>query len=187
MLRMVLVSVLLSLPVFSQPPKGSKRFIIVESKVSFVSTAPHETISAFSTAMRGLIDPSNRAFAFSIHNTSFKGFNNPLQKEHFNENYMESDKFPDCSFSGKVIDDIDFSKQGVTTVRAKGRLLIRGVSKERIIKAQIVIKDNEILVSAIFDVPLDDHDIRIPRLVYQKIAPVVTVTLSASMKREDGP
>lgn len=186
-LRIVLVSVLLSWPVFSYSPQGSKRFNIVASKVSFVSTAPHETISAFSTAMKGLIDPSNRAFAFSIHNTTFSGFNNPLQKEHFNENYMETDKYPDCSFSGRIIDDLDFSKPGVTTVRAKGLLRIRGVSKERIIKAQVSIKDNELLVSAIFDVTLHDHDIRIPRLVYQKIAPVVTVTLNASMKREAGP
>lgn len=187
LLIMMVFSVLLSWPVFSYPPQGSKRFIITESKVSFVSTAPHETIRASSPSMKGLVDPYTRAFAFSIHNTSFSGFNNPLQKEHFNENYMETDKYPDCSFSGKIIDDIDFSKQGVTVVRAKGLLLIRGVSKERIIKAQVTIKDNKILVSSVFDVPLNDHDIRIPRIVYQKIAPVVTVTLNASMVREGGP
>lgn len=184
---MVLVLVILSWPVLSCPPQSVKRFIIAESRVSFVSTAPHETISAFSTAMKGLINPSSGAFAFSIHNTTFSGFNNPLQKEHFNENYMETDKYPDCSFSGRIIDDIDFSKQGVITVRAKGLLLIRGVSKERIIKAQVSVKENELLISALFDVPLQDHDIRIPRLVYQKIAPVVTVTLNASMKREARP
>ena len=54
---------------------------------------------------------------------SFQGFNSPLQKEHFNENYVESDKFPDASFKGKVIEDVDLSKDGTYEVRAKANWL----------------------------------------------------------------
>jgi len=186
-LYIIFLSIFNPSPVMPDSPPAVQRYVVVNSSVRFLSTAPHETISAVSTAMKGLIDPVTGSFAFSLHNTSFGGFNNPLQKEHFNENYMETDKYPDCTFSGKIIDDIDFGKPGVVTVRAKGRLLIRGIAKERIIKAQVTVREDGLLISSNFDVPLTDHDIRIPRIVYQKIAPVVTVTLNATLKMEAKP
>jgi len=60
-----------------------------------------------------------------------------LQKEHFNENYLESDKYPEASFKGKIIEDIDLDKDGEYEVRAKGELTIHGIMQERIIKANI--------------------------------------------------
>jgi hypothetical protein len=51
---------------------------------------------------------------------SFQGFNSPLQKEHFNENYVESDKFPEASFKGKIIEDQDLTVDGTYELRAKG-------------------------------------------------------------------
>ncbi len=161
--------------------QSNNRFIIQEARVRFVSDASLERIEAVSDELRGIIDVTNKTFAFSIVNTSFKGFNSPLQEEHFNENYMESDKYPKCTFSGKVIDEVDFTGKGTYTIRAKGILNVKGIGQERIIKSTIVINDNDILLTSDFNILLSDHEIRIPRIVQQKIAPEINIFVKARM------
>ena len=120
-------------------------------------------------------------FAFSVDVKSFKGFNSALQREHFNEKYMESEKFPKASFSGKIIEHVDFSKDGTYDVRAKGDLDIHGVKQTRIIKGKITIHNGSLQVNAQFTVPLSDHNISIPSIVSQKIATEIQVQFEASM------
>ncbi len=151
-------------------------------KVSFKSDAPLEVISAKSPRLRGAIDTAKQTFAWSVDVRSFEGFNSPLQREHFNENYMESKHYPKASFTGKIIEDVDFSKNGTYSVRAKGLLNIHGVEQERIIKSQIEINGGKLRVHATFSVPLTDHNITIPKVVYQKIAEEITVTVGADME-----
>src|SRR5437763_10372807 len=69
-------------------------FISNTGEVKFVSQAPLETIKATSKKLTCVLDADKRTYAFSIAITSFDGFNSPLQKEHFNENYMDSSKIP---------------------------------------------------------------------------------------------
>ncbi len=161
------------------------RYFVVESKTTFLSAAPLETIRAESTSMRGVLDAANKTFAFRLDNQSFKGFNSPLQREHFNENYLQSDKFPESTFSGKIIDEIDFNKPGTYTVRAKGMLTFRGVARERIIRSTVVVAEKKVMITTNFDVLLDDHNIRIPRIVYQKIAPEIQISMKAELLRQD--
>ncbi len=161
------------------------RYFVVESKTTFLSAAPLETIRAESTSMRGVLDAANKTFAFRLDNQSFKGFNSPLQREHFNENYLQSDKFPESTFSGKIIDEIDFNKPGTYTVRAKGMLTLRGVARERIIRSTVVVAEKKVMITTNFDVLLDDHNIRIPRIVYQKIAPEIQISMKAELLRQD--
>src|SRR6478735_5467738 len=94
----------------------------VSGTISFRSEAPLELIRASSDQLIGLLDNDKKNFSFKINIRSFQGFNSPLQKEHFNENYLESDKYPEASFKGKIIEDIDLDKDGVYEVRAKGEL-----------------------------------------------------------------
>lgn len=155
---------------------------VKEGKISFHSAAPQELISAESSNVKGVVDIDKKAFAFKIGITSFMGFNSPLQKEHFNENYMESNVFPEASFRGKLIEDIDFTKDGVYIVRAKGKLSIHGVEKERIIKSQITIKGGSMFIKSDFTVSLSDHDIRIPRVVSEKLAQEIQVSITADLK-----
>jgi hypothetical protein len=152
-------------------------------KVTFVSDAPLEYISASSTALKGIIDTSRHAFAFSVPVSSFTGFNSPLQREHFNENYLESSLYPNATFSGKIIEEINYNTNGSYDIRAKGIMNIRGVKQERIIRSTITITDKGIDVKSSFTVSLADHDIRIPRVVYQKIAPDIKVDITAFLKR----
>jgi hypothetical protein len=148
-------------------------------KISFRSDAPLEVIKASSDELIGLLDISKKNFSFKIDIHSFQGFNNPLQKEHFNENYMESDKYPYASFSGKIIEDVDLAADGDYELRAKGNLLIHNVSQERIIKAIVNVKKNVITVNSDFTVLLSDHNIPIPKVVYQKLANEIKVEVNA--------
>lgn len=148
----------------------------------FTSEAPLELIKAQSKKTNGVIDCATKNVAFSVDIDSFNGFNSELQKEHFRENYMESDKYSKAVFKGKIIEDIDFSKKGTYTVRAKGTFSIHGAEKEKIVKVKIVIKDKVIDIDTNFEVPLEDHDIKIPKVVNQKIASIIVVEVKASLK-----
>jgi YceI-like domain len=148
-----------------------------DGKIMLKSVATLELIEAKSIKLRGAIDPSSQSFAWSVEIRSFMGFNSPLQREHFNENYMESDHFPKASFTGKIIEKVDFNQPGIQTVRAKGKLTIHGIEQERIIKSQLENKDGKLHITASFTVPIADHDISIPKIVHQKIAEEIMVTI----------
>lgn len=156
-------------------------YSIKSSKVVFKSEAELETITAESTALTGLVDPNNKNFAFSINNKSFDGFNSSLQKEHFNDNYIESDKYPTTTFTGRIIDDIDFKKNGTYLIRVKGMFKIKGVTKEEIIKGTIEVSPFGLRLSTNFSILLTDYEIRIPRIVNQKIAPDIKVIIQANL------
>ena len=149
---------------------------------SFISYAELEIIKARSNQLRGAIDVNARTFLFAIEVNTFKGFNSGLQQEHFAENYMETEKFPDATFRGKFIEEVDLAKDGVYTVRAKGMLRLHGVQQERIINGSIEVKNGIMRVHSQFSVLLEDHNITVPRIVYQKISPEIEVTIDATFK-----
>lgn len=163
----------------SNPKPGT--FSTENGRVSFRSNAPLEVIEAQSKRLKGIIDPSARTFAWVVEVKTFEGFNSPLQREHFNENYLQSNAFPRAYFSGKIIEEIDFGKNGTFDVRAKGRLVIHGVEQERILKGKLEIQGRELKLNARFSVPLTDHQIAIPRIVHQKIAEEIEVAVEASL------
>lgn len=152
--------------------------------VKFVSEAPLETITAQNTKVSAVMDIAQKNIAFKVPIVAFDGFNSALQHEHFNENYMEMDEYPQATFSGKIIEDVDLSKAGTYKVRAKGMLLIHGVEKERIVAGTVEVAAGSLTISSKFDVPLADHDITIPKIVNQKIAEVINVEMKATLKAQ---
>lgn len=151
--------------------------------IYFKSDAPLELIEAQSKLLKGVIDTEKRTFAYSVFVESFEGFNSPLQREHFNENYMESTLYSKATFAGKIIENIDFQKDGLYHIRAKGKLNIHGVEQERILKATIKISNGQMEVHSKFTVPLSDHNITIPRIVEQKIATEIYVEIHAKFEK----
>ncbi len=150
-----------------------------KGKIAFRSDAPQEVIKASSDALTGIIDPARNTFLFKVPVSSFNGFNSALQKVHFNENYMESIKYPDAVFSGKIVETIDYAVDGTYDVRAKGKLKVHGIEFERIIKAQMTIKKDKVKISSAFSVLLSDHNIPIPKVVNEKLANEILVTMEA--------
>jgi len=166
-------------------PEGNK-YSVQRGEVSFKSEAPLELIEAKSKLLKGVIDMEERTFAFSVGMGSFEGFNSPLQKEHFNENYMETKKYKAATFTGKIIDKDDITKDGNYTIRTKGKLTVHGISKERIIKSEVTTKNGKIHIRSTFTVLLDEHGIAIPKIVYQKIAEEISVVVDADFLEMKG-
>jgi len=161
---------------------AQEKFQIEKSQINFTSNAPLEIIKAASTELKGAIIPATNQFVFQVLIKSFIGFNNGLQKEHFNEKYMESETYPWASFTGKIIETVDFTRDGEYDVRAKGDLDIHGQKQTRIIRCKINIRNGIASVDSDFIVPLADHNISIPRIVSEKIANQIEVSIRASMK-----
>ena len=156
---------------------------IEKGNIQFYSDAPQELIKAYSENISGIVDFTKNIFFVKVGISSFNGFNSPLQREHFNENYMESTMFPVASFSGKLIEEVNPEKDKKTTVRAKGDLLIHGITQERIIPALIRTKGKEVLLEADFIILLSDHDIKIPRVVSSKLSQKIHVSVFAKLTK----
>lgn len=157
-------------------------FSVNKGSISFRSDAPLEIIKASSNELKGVIETTKKQFGFSISVQSFNGFNSALQRDHFNENYLESKKFPEATFKGKIIEDVDFAVDGVIPVRAKGILMIHGVPQERIIKSDLAIKNGHIFIRSNFTVLLADHNIPIPKVVNEKLASEIKVDVNTELK-----
>ncbi len=178
-IRTGFISVFLLLSVQAQ----AQIFSITKGKVDFRSDAPLELITASSKDLKGKIDVEKRQFAFSVKMNSFMGFNSPLQREHFNENYVESDVFPDASFTGKIIEEVNLAADGTYEIRAKGKFTIHGVTQDRIIKSTVVVKNGMIRLDAAFTVLLADHNIPVPKVVHEKLASEIKVNVTAELKQ----
>jgi hypothetical protein len=94
---------------------------------------------------------------------------------------METDKYFEATFSGKIIEAIDFSKDGIYDVRAKGNLIVHGKKQTRIIPGRLQISSGTLRIISDFTIPLADHDIKIPKLVSEKIATEILVKLDVQM------
>lgn len=179
----VVAFVLLSLHLCAQERVLLK---LERSEVTFLSEAPLETITATNIQCNGLVDPAARTFAVQVPITGFEGFNSPMQREHFNENYLESREWPKATFAGRVIEGVDLTQPGSYQVRAKGTLKIHGVEQERVVPCTVVVAPEGVRITSSFDVTLADHDIRIPRIVQQKIAAVIKVKVDLLFKIDQG-
>ena len=126
--------------------RAQQKIEIEKGEITFTSNAKLELINAASKKLHGRIDPATGQFAFIVKIQSFEGFNSKLQREHFNENFMEADKYFEATFAGKIIEPIDFSVDGTYDVRAKGNLVIHGKRQTRIIPAKIQIEKGRLKI-----------------------------------------
>ncbi|GAB4413085.1 MAG: hypothetical protein OHK0039_19660 [Bacteroidia bacterium] len=162
------------------PPAGP-RYTTQSGLVRFTSDAPLELIEARSSVLRGVLDTSQHSFAFAVQLSSFEGFNDPLQAEHFCEKFLECERYPQATFSGKIIESVPFGQPGVYEVRAKGTFVVHGVSRERIIKGSLTIAEDGIRVRSDFTVRLGDHAIRVPQVVFHNVAEAIAVHIDATL------
>ncbi len=152
-------------------------FTAVSSEVHFFSAAPLENIEAFNKDAKSLLNTETKEVAVIMGIRQFK-FEKPLMEEHFNENYMESDKFKTADFKGKINEQVDFTKDGEYDVTVTGKLTIHGITQERTIPGKIIINKSTLKVYAKFPVALKDHNIKIPKAVVKNIAESVDVTVN---------
>lgn len=151
------------------------------STISFLSKAPIEDISATNKKITIVLKTSTNDLQFGVPMVSFK-FAKSLMEEHFNEDYVESDKYPTCIFKGKIKEQIDYTKDGQYKVSATGTLNLHGVTKEMEATGTLTIKGTEILITSTFKITLADYNIKVPALYIQNIAEVVDVTVNAVLE-----
>ena len=159
---------------------GQQKYSIEKGGINFTSNAQLELIKASSDKVQGLLDPTTNQFAFTVDIKSFQGFNSALQREHFNEKYMESDKFPKATFQGKI-EGYD-KNSGTQSAKAIGKLTIHGVTNDVEIPGTITKQGSKLQMKSKFIVKLANYNIAIPQLLWQNIAEQVEVTAEFGFK-----
>jgi hypothetical protein len=163
------------------------------NKITFFSHTALEDISATDTVATMLLNTKTNQVITSVDVRGFH-FPNPLMEEHFNENYMETNKegekdkngkvtYPNrmATFNGKINETVDYTKDGTYQVTMTGDLTIHSVKKPRTLNATLVIKGGKITVDCKFNVLLVDHNITVPTAVGAKIAESIEVTVHSEM------
>jgi hypothetical protein len=148
-----------------------------EVKISFFSSTPIEDITALHSTSTSFI--ANDSIKFSLSNTGFV-FKSPLMQEHFNENYMESAKYPKSTFRGKINEKTDLSKDGVYKVTCTGVMFMHGVEKVITMPGTFTVKAGDVNLVSSFKVKLDDYKIARPKVVMEKIAEELDVKINAN-------
>ena len=170
----ILLSILLlttTLAVFSQQLYFSK-----ESNVKFFSDAPLENIEAVNNKSNAVLNIQSNEIAIKIDMRRFE-FPNKLMQEHFNENYLETNRFPYATFKGKINREIDWSKPQNTSVSVVGEMDMHGVQKTIIIDGRLYAdpKNKIINMETNFKILLADYNIRVPNITLLKISDKVDI------------
>jgi polyisoprenoid-binding protein YceI len=142
--------------------------------VSFYSKTPMEDIYAQTKRARAGVNLKTRKVKIRIKMMSFK-FEKPLMEEHFNEKYVETEKYPDAKFDGIIQGTDTLTKNGTYNVKVKGSLEIHGVKQDRTLDGVLTLMDGDVGLKTDFSIALKDHKIKVPKFVLKKIAEVVNV------------
>jgi len=153
-------------------------FFTKTGSVTFFSSAPLEDIEAKTQKAISFLNIKTGEIQFKIPMTSFQ-FKKSLMQEHFNENYVESDKFPYATLKGKItnISAFDPTKTESQTLNFEGNITIHGITKNLKTTCSLMPKNKKIIGKSKFQIRVADHNIKIPKLVFQNIAEVVDVTV----------
>lgn len=155
---------------------ASQKYFTKNGEISFTSQAPLEKIEAFNKSATSVLDIESGRMEFAILIKSFH-FEKALMQEHFNENYMESSKFPKAIFKGKIqnLNEVKFETDGKYPVQVGGDLTIHGETITITTNGTITIQSDEISADSEFTVTVEDFDISIPKVVRDNIAKEVVI------------
>lgn len=159
---------------------GQGKYIAKNAYISFNSTTPLENIFGESNEAVTILDGSNGKIVFQALMTTFH-FKRALMEEHFNENYMESTKFPKGKFEGTIVGfKPEMLSSPVATVQVTGQLTLHGVTKTITVPATIGTENGTLAATSKFKVVPEDYGIDIPSLVRDKIAKEMDVTVKVT-------
>lgn len=158
-------------------------YVSRDAGISFFSSAPIEDIQAKTNKAVSAINITTGSIYFKVPIKTFQ-FEKDLMQEHFNSDYLESDKFPFAEFKGKINAPINPAVDSTYDVTVAGQLTIHGVTKDYTTPGTLVISNGKLTATSTFNVRLVDHKISIPRLLIKNIAEVVQVKVNASYSPE---
>jgi hypothetical protein len=172
MQRQITLTIVVSLITVSS---WGQKYVTEKSFVSFFSDAAIEDITADNKEASGIFNSATNEIAFSIPIKDFE-FAKSLMKEHFNEKYMDTEKYPKSTFRGKI-SGFDSQCNGVQNVQAAGQLTIHGQTKDVDLPGTIEKQGDKLIMKSKFIVKLEDYKVKIPQLMWQNIAEQVEVTV----------
>lgn len=163
----------------TQTQAFAQKFSTREGHISFFSKSSMEDIEANNHKVSSVIDAATGKMEFAVLMKSFV-FEKALMQEHFNENYVHSDKFPKSTFKGEIenLSSVNLSKNGTYDTEVKGNLTMHGVTKPVSAKGTVTVKDGNIIAKSKFKVKLADYDIVIPAVVKDNISETVEITVN---------
>ncbi len=161
----------------------AQKYVTKTAQVSFYSKAPLEDIKADNRQGSFILDATTGEVAAVVLIKSFE-FKNSLMQEHFNDNYMESEKFPKSTFTGKItnIQEVQFDKNGTYDLKVSGQLTIHGITKEIAEAGKLSVKGDVVIIESTFFVALADFGIKNDRV--KNIAERIEVTINAELKKK---
>lgn len=166
-------------------PTGiSQKYYTKSGRVTFISQAPLEKIESTNQNAYVVLDAATGQVECSVLIKGFQ-FEKSLMQQHFNENYLESHKYPKGIFKGQVsnMQDINLTKDGSYKAMVKGNLTLHGVTKPLNAMTMITVKGGNVATTTSFEVVVSDFSIDIPKVVADNIAEKVKVTLSADLQK----
>lgn len=161
-----------------------ERYFTKTGKIEFFSKAPLEDIEAKNLTVTAVLDTKTGAFQFSVQMKGF-AFEKALMQQHFNDNYVESDKYPKAEFRGTVVNNaaVNYNRDGAYPVIVKGKMTLHNITKEVSVPGTLKVAGGKIEAASTFVLQLSDYKISIPSPVKNKISNSIRVTVETKLER----
>jgi polyisoprenoid-binding protein YceI len=159
------------------------RYFTKTGKIDFYSKAPMEDIDGKNKTVTAVIDTKTGAVQFAAQMKAFE-FEKKLMQEHFNENYVESGKYPKSEFRGTITNnaDINYTKDGTYPAKVKGKLTLHGVTKDVETTGTVKVSGGKLDASSTFNILLSDYNIKIPAVVKDKVSNNVKIVVDCKLE-----
>jgi polyisoprenoid-binding protein YceI len=166
---------------------AQSKFFTKTGQVNFFSKASLEDIEAKNKTVTAVLDSKSGAMQFAIQMKGFE-FEKQLMQQHFNENYVESDKFPKAEFKGTIVNnsDINYDKEGTYPAKVKGKLTIHGVTQDIETNGTVKVDGENLKLESAFNILLSDYDIKIPSVVKEKISNSIKINVDTKLEKLKG-
>ena len=174
------IKFLIAVTLLSTTLHAQDKFFTKSGKISFYSKAIIENIEAHNRSVTCVLDKNTGNIQFSVPIKGFE-FEKALMQEHFNENYLESDKYPRAEFKGQITNngEIDYTRDGTYVSKVKGKLTIHGQTNDVETDGKVIREGNKITVSAEFNLRLPDYKIKNEKL--QNISNTIKVMVNCPL------
>lgn len=162
---------------------AQERYFTKTGNIVFYSKAPLEDIEAKNRTVTAVLDTKSGAFQFSVQMKGFE-FEKALMQQHFNANYVESDKYPRAEFRGEIANSavVNYNKEGSYPVTVRGKLTIHNITREVQVPGIIKINGGKIDAASTFNIRLSDYNIGIPSPVKNKISNNIRIAVDTSLE-----
>jgi polyisoprenoid-binding protein YceI len=159
------------------------KFFTKSGNIQFYSKGAIETIEATHRSVTCVLDSKTGDIQFAVLMKGFE-FRKAMMQEHFNENYVESDKYPKSEFRGQITNnsDVNYAKDGSYAVHIKGKLTLHGQTKDVEADGKITVKDGKLVAVSKFKIQMSEYDIDIPGAVTENMSDTINITVNCTLE-----